>query len=249
MSRYDRSHMMATYIDDLGIEHKNQAFKIQGNAPLLSALYQPRTVTVCSSSRLFKFRHLLATFADGRQLQYPVPDPGLALSMAQQIAGAGAACIDLVGEEWGFIPKQIIPGDYRSTPYSGLPPRKTYKSITFDYTPAVVGIEALRLSTRIPTDNGELEACQRIGLEGVEEGGGICNAAGLIDPRHLIIQARAVDAFNAADFREGKVIRKVIVSSPLAVVATGNTAAECAECFGYKGESIANIQLVAGTGD
>lgn len=244
MSRYDRSHMIATYVDDLGKEHKNQSFKIQGNAPLISAFYQARTKALCSGGKFFKFRHLLATFEDGRKLQYPVPDPANALDWAGQLVGAGALCIDLVGEEWGFIPKNLIPGDYRSGAYTGLPPRKTYNSVTFDYTPSTSGVDAVRLSTRIPTDNAELKECQEKGLEGMEEGAGICNAAGIIDPRRLIIQARSVDAFNSADFREGKVVRNAIVSSPLAVVATGSEIVGCAECLGYRGESIPNIHVL-----
>lgn len=244
MSRYDRSHMIASYIDDLGTEHKNLAFKIQGNAPLISDFYQARTKALCSAGKFFKFRALIATFEDGRKLQYPLPDPGNALSWTEQLMGAGALCVNLEGEEWGFIPKTIIPGSYRSSPYSGLPPRKVYESITFDYTPSTVGIDAVRLSTRIPTDNGSLNTCQKEGLQGIEEGAGICNAAGIVEPRRLIIQARSIDSFNSADFREGAVRRNAIVSSPLAVVPTGTAIAGCAECLGYKGESIDAIHAL-----
>lgn len=244
MSRYDRSHMIATYIDDLGTEHKNQAFKIQGNAPLISTFYQARAKAVCSGGKFFKFRNLVATFEDGRKLQYPLPDPGNAISWTEQLIGAGAVCVDLEGEEWGFIPKTLIPGSYRSSPYSGLPPRKVYESISFEYTPSTTGIDALRLSTRIPTDSGELNTCQKAGLAGIEEGAGICNAAGIVEPRRLIIQARSIDSFNSAEFQQGAIRRNAIVSSPLAVVATGGSIVNCAECLGYKGESITAIHAL-----
>lgn len=244
MSRYDRSHMIATYVDDLGSSHVNQAFKIQGNAPLLDTFYQARTQALCSGGKFFKMRYLTATFADGRKLQYPLPDPGNAISWTEQLIGAGALCVDLEGEEWGFIPKTLIPGAYLSTPYSNLPPRKVYESLSFEYTPSTTGIDSLRLSTRIPTDNNDLNTCQKAGLTSIEEGAGICNAAGIVEPRRLIIQARSIDSFNAEDFRQGSVRRNAIVSSPLAVVATGGSIVSCAECLGYKGESIPAIHAL-----
>jgi hypothetical protein len=243
MSRYDRSHMMSVYTDDFGRTYQNQTFKIQGQAPLLSSFYQSRVASVCTGSRFFKFRHLLATFENGRKLQYPVNTPANALSWTQQLLANGALCVDYIGERWGFIPKTQIQGTYRSTPYTGIPPRKTYQSLSFNYASDVPSIDALRLSTRIPIDNQDLYACQREGLVGVEEGAGICNAAGVIEPRRYIIQARATDSFNSEDYRNGTIRRNAIVSNSASLQTTGENIVTCAECLGYQGEDIPNIHL------
>ncbi len=243
MSRYDRSHMMAAYTDDFGRVYQNQTFKIQGEAPLLDQFYQDRVVAVCSGSRFFKFRHLLATFANGRKLMYPVNTPANVIDWAGQLLQAGALCIDYVGERWGFIPKTQIQGTYRSEPYTGIPPRKTYQSLSFDYASDVPEIDAVRLSTRIPIDNQDLYACQREGLENVQEGAGICNAAGVIEPRRFIIQARATDSFNAEEYRNGTIRRNAIVSASINLQTVGENIVTCAECLGYQGEDIPNIHL------
>jgi hypothetical protein len=245
MSRYDRSHMMANYIDDFGKQYPNQAFKIQGEAPLLDTFYDDRAISVCSSGKLFSFRYLLATFADGKQLQYPVPNQSLVVNWAGQLINAGAICIDYIGEKWNFVPNSFLPDPaFRTDPYTNLPPRKTYESFSFQYISAIPEVENTRLSTRIPTDNTELNDCQKAGLLDLEEGGGICNAAGFIEPRRWIIQARSIDDFNADNFKKGTVKRNAIVSSPATILDVGGSISSCAECLGYVGEQIPLVHLL-----
>lgn len=245
MSRYDRSHMMANYMDDFGRQYPNQSFKIQGEAPLLDEFYEARSVSVCSSAKFFTFRHLIATFADGKQLMYPVPTQTRVIQWAERLMGAGAICIDYVGEKWGFVPRQFIPdANWKVTPYNDLPPRKTYESLSFDYISLIPEIENTRLSTRIPVDNNTLNECQKAGLLAIEEGGGICDAAGVIEPRRWIIQARSIDDFNSENFKKGTVKRNAIVSSPAIILDVGGSISECAECLGYQGEKIALIHTL-----
>ena len=242
MSRYNLNFQIDKYTDDFGNEYDNVPVKIQGNAPQIATCYTPKSGVSCGGSLLFKKRHLLATFPDGRKLQYPSADYADAVACGN-ILKAEAICIDLVGEYWSFVPGALLGNlQFKDTPYSGLPKRKVYKSWNYNYTSSVNFIGTVKLVARIPTDNTDLEACAKANLAGAQEGGGICAAGGLVEPRHWIIQALADDG----NPKLGKVSRKAFVSANAgaAIKSSASGVADCAACLGYQGESVKNFHLL-----
>jgi hypothetical protein len=205
---------------------------------------------------LFKKRHLRAVFADGRTLDYPVKDFAAAVANTIVLKGGSgndqAICVDLIGESWNYVPGALLGQTltFKDGPYTNLPPRKTFKSWTYDYQASVTfdGSDDLKLVARIPTDNTELETCQKSALENPEEGKGICTGAGLVEPRHWIIQAMATDSFNSAAFQKNKVIRKAYVSTKTVseIKSSSTGVAGCGQCLGWQGESIPNFHLLVG---
>lgn len=246
MSRFNLSYQMNEYVSDFGIVFKKQKVKIQGNAPGLAAMYQKREAFTCGDAKGFDFRHLRALFADGRALKYPVPKTSDIPSMVSTLKGENALCIDLVGEYFSTVPKEYLNNPpFRNDPYVNLPARKTYKTYVYTYISDVPTVlNGGQFATKIAQDNDELRDCAIGGMENPEQKNVICASSQVIEPRHYIVRARAIDSFNDEAFRENTVARKVYVSNSSALLAVAQGVAKCAECFTYQGESINNIHLL-----
>jgi len=230
MARMNARFEMGNYHDDFGNVYKIP-FKILEGAPqfdkvrnigfLTDNAYRPRTTPIsCSVSSLFTPRHLKVTFYSGRSIQYPVPRndliddfitelmPGLISEFIPGTNEDEAACIDLVGEYWNFVPPATLsmkPDDFRKLPLNGgnaigpfglfggdfeATPGKT--KYNYKYNSDVPGVGNIELSFSITNDSDKLHQCQLEGMNNWEtsESGGVCSATSLgIEARHLIIKS------------------------------------------------------------
>lgn len=248
MSRYNTTRQIDIYEDDFGNTYRNVPFKIQLDAPLLTN-YGSRSAGACGGSLPFNTRRLVALFEDGRKLIYPVARESEVQQFAADLVGAGALCVDLVGEKWNILTGPAVGGNlnYRNTPYTGLTPSKVYIIGNYQYTSdlGLTGLTTVRLPVRIPNDGAqELYSAQQACLTDFNTNNGVCAAGSIVKARHLIIQAQAVDT----DTPDPKsVIRKAYVSEKSSLSQCAIDAADAAFCLGYRGESIANIHRLVNT--
>lgn len=270
MALVDTRWMVGEYTDDFGNKYKNIFFKIQPGAPHMPVYYSARpTNLICGGNIPFRMRYLEARFNDGRTLRYPVPNTGLIDNITKSlkpslldetIPGEGAdeaACINLVGEEWPNVPASVlgVTLNFKTSPYTNIPSRGTKETGTYTYLSDIPGVGKFTLTYRIEKDPNDLNQCQKEGLAEIKETVGICSGGALgIKPRHFIINALA-DNSNAnltGDKKIRKVIRNVNVSGYDQNILPGaklppqvaQAIDKCSYCFGWKGESVRNIQNI-----
>ena len=247
MSRFDTRWQMNQYETDFELYYKDFPLKIQKDAPLLAQFYDERQASVCASFLVVP-RHLKATFSDGRVLKYHVSTEDLVPIQANDLLGAGAVCIDHIGEYWGALFGKGIADNFtlRTTPYNNLDTRGTKETGTFLYTSSlgVVGIDQIRLPYRITLEPNEqaLYNCQRAGLEDPKQTTRLCDYGDLIEPRHLIIRALAQDNITP-DAKEKNVTRKAPVSVKTDLPGVADLVSTCSYCLQYQGESFKSIHL------
>lgn len=257
MALVNTDFVIREYTDDFGGKWTNLPIKIQQGAPKIDVIYEDRPSSLtCGGSIPFKPRRLRVTFNDGRTLLYPVSKPSDIITVAQilkpslldnAIPGLGAdeaVCVALLGEEWTTLtPSAVGNLTYRKTAYTDIPERGIKESGFYNYTSDVVSGGSISLGYRIEKEPSSLLACQKEGMDDPRAEKGICSGAALgITPRRLILQALAT-----AGGKTRSVIRQIPTSARGQLKSTAQAAADCAYCYGYKGESIAELSRFVGS--
>jgi hypothetical protein len=268
------------YVDDFGNKYPNYKFKISGVAPRFNdvkgaALYQERVQGVaCGDTRLFKHRRLRVKFYNGATIEFPVARPDLIDDMVKilkpsllnnAIPGAGgdeAACIDLIGEKWNFVPPGLIgasQSDFQTTPITNGDPEAGDKKTTYvyKYVSEVPTVGEITTSFPIHDDSETLRNCQLEGMTDYElKDTSIvpCSAKTLgVKPRHFLIKSALTFDSNGL-FIGGQQDKAVIRMAPVSgdsgllfsdkAKAVGKKLADCAYCLGWNGESVKNVHLL-----
>ena len=211
---------------------------------------QPGNNNCSPQSALYKMRRLRATFVnandpkDQASVEYPVPN---ILNIPTMIAGlraSGAVCIDLIGEDWYYVPPAV--GEYEPTRGNfTLPtaaqrdPKITgqmpdYGSDIFNSAVAspirpVEPLPAAEFTTAIETCFGTLQT--RASLP--------CGLGSGFLPRAVIWKGLNQD--------NGVISRTITVKNKTDVKACMQAFAgiEGLYCFGYQGESSKRVDLIA----
>jgi hypothetical protein len=288
MGLTNANYWMPEYIDDFGNKYPNMKFKISKTAPrfeylagvgfLNGNLYTLRSgVVSCSQTSLFNPRHLVVTFNSGQKIQFPVPRTDVIKDMVQilkpsvfdnTIPGNGddeAACIDLIGEKWNYVPAGILgmkPSDFRKDPLNSSdfdgPKGKT--SYNYDYYSDLDGVGKINVSFSIHNDNDFLHGCQREGMtDWKKKTKSVCSAASIgVSARHFIIKSLVTGDTNSilpGGKEEFTIARQAPVSGIDANILPGSDQAKtvakdiakCAQCLGWQGESITRVDLLVGS--
>jgi hypothetical protein len=239
------------------------------------AQYQERAEGVsCGDTRLFKHRRLRVKFYNGATIEFPVARPDLIDDMVKifkpsllnsAIPGTGgdeAACIDLIGEKWNFVPPGLIGAkqdDFRTTSIKGGDPEAGDKKTTYvyKYTSEVPTVGTITTGFPIHNDSETIRNCQLEGMTDYElKDTSIvpCSAKTLgIKPRHFLIKS-ALEYDSNGFFIGGKTEKAVIRMAPVSgdsnllfsdkAKAVGKKLADCAFCLGWNGESVKNVHLL-----
>jgi hypothetical protein len=254
MALINTGKQVIDYVDDFGTVYANPIPLKFGDDVPSGALslpgYEDRTSVIsCSGGLPFTPRYMEALFSDGSKHKFVIQNR--TFEILQQalttLKGAGALCVNLVGESWSVVPSGLLQSGltFRSAPFTDIPSSRISQSVAFDYTPDIQTSGTLRLRTSIETNPTALNTCQKSALANTAvSGGGICSGGSLgLTPRKWKIQALATKANDPPD-KTRRVVRNAIVSTktPAAIKSSVTGIAGCSYCVGYDGESVTNLQ-------
>lgn len=238
---------IATYVSDIeDKEYKKLPIKIrEGFQSDAGSIYQAKTKAICNVSNLFTPRRLIATFHTdsnnakyGAKIIYPVPRTQDIATMVNALKANGAACIDLEGEEWQYVPPTI--GNYTIGSGSftlsvGSTSPKTAGTIKGDSD--VQGANQ-NFKVRWETDPSALSSAisDCAGPFVTEEA---CFSSNL-NVRKVIIYS--VNQAGGKIVRSAPVAKKEDILDCIAAIMDVNGV----HCVGYKGESAKRVDLLIG---
>lgn len=273
------SFWLKEYVDDFGNKYPNYKFKLSATAPKFNTIkgiadYQERQDGIaCADTKLFKHRRLRVKFNSGNTIEFPVPKPDLIDDMIKAlkpslldnaIPGTGddeAACIDLIGERWTYVPPGLLgfnQSEFRKTPIQGVADTGSKKvTYIYDYNSEIPTVGEINTQFAIHIDSQTIRDCQVEGMTAFKQKGDeiiACSARTLgIVPRGFII--KTVLQYDSNGIIPGgkdqfRAIRKAPVSGDSGLLfsdkakAVGKEIAKCAYCLGWEGESAKNVHLL-----
>jgi hypothetical protein len=235
----DASQMISKYVTDFGTTIENLGIKIlNGYAAKLTEEYTARKNSLCSNSHLFRPRALVATFADGTKVRYPVGERKNLIARAKKLIESKAVCVDYEGEYWPYVPSTLLGVNYRSSAMEGFSSSGKKTVGSFSYTSDILGdIVQTFAFEAVP------EELLKIAVKCLKDvslsSGGFCKGS-----RSINIKARR---FRGKGFVKGN-IKRIYTRD---IKLSGQDPTECGKsnapyyyCLSYIGESIKNVHLL-----
>ena len=234
MAKVNSSLMVASYTSDLGTVHTNVAVKFSADAPIPENVYETRVGNCGGRNLRFKPRYLEGYFETG-VYRYVVPTLSAVATVKDAVISAGATCVNLVGENWGSIPSNLLDGGtYKTTPYAAADITGAGDKETGKFTYTSDFYSDVQLGYAIELAPTALYDAQKIGLVDAEEGGlGTRPRNKLLTPRRVYIKAEVDDGTT--------VNRIAMISDVTELTAYFSANADTAFVFGYQGESARNL--------
>jgi hypothetical protein len=230
---------MAAYATDLGTTIENFGFKIRADKADGPLNYTLRASSCSGGGSLVKPRALVAEYADGSKIRYPIPQPNSTLIFAATavLIGDGAVCVHLEGEEWTQIPPNIVGVTAVTRTAYDLPTGFT-EIQTGSFLYLSDGLGAVNPRYKMEQNPPAIFQAAKGCLSQPVVGTFPCAINNVIKPRELSVVANKNGG--------GLIVRKTHPAS------VGNDVFTCAAslfnvgfCVKYKGESIRNIQAIA----
>lgn len=255
-----RSYVFEEYTTDFGTKKKEmqfvlseQFFTFDGANGLLNTIagangnsnFRERDTRspTCGFQNLVDMRYVLLEAKDGSAHKIPFPLPWEEAPDA--LTGVGTAvnqspewaCAHYVGERWRIVPESEFGGSYDRDRTVQDETSERYIEFVYEYEHGWKSGETSILRGR----------SKAVGAADLERAGElcanvlnstVCTVRNIVEPRHLIGVAAAVDGNN---FPTGELTRKMPVSDAGGVIVCANQNAGFWSCFRYKGENRRNI--------
>ena len=238
MAKVNNNLMLASYITDFGQTLTSLPVKFSAEAPIPEETYSPRDNQCRGAAKAFKPRYLKAQFSTGTY-KYVLGSIANLLALKDALVAEGATCIDLIGEQWNFVPDtQISGGTYKTTPYTAasITGAGDKETGSFTYTSDAFG--ALKLGYIVESTNAALLTAAKAGMATPIVGGQRTRANNsIVTPRSFAIYAPVDDGTN---------IVRNSPSSTISDLGTHATAIKpAAFALGYQGESARGVEILA----
>jgi hypothetical protein len=237
----DATQMISKYVTDFGTTIENLSVKIlNGYAAKLNEEYTARKNSLCSSSHLFRPRALVATFADGTKVRYPVGERKNLVARAKKLIDGKAVCIDYEGEYWPYVPSTLLGVNYRSSAMEGFSSSGKKTVGSFSYTSDILGdIVQTFAFEAVPEDL--LKVAIKC-MDNVSLSSGFCKGS-----RSINIKARRFRGKGLVKGNVKRIYTRDIKLSKLDPTSCGKSNAPYYYCLSYIGESIKNVHLLLPT--
>ena len=238
----DATQMISKYVTDFGTTIENLGIKIlNGYAAKLSEEYTARKNSLCSSSHLFRPRALVATFADGTKVRYPIGDRKNLIARAKKLIESKAVCVDYEGEYWPFVPSTLLGANYSSSPMDGFSNSGKKTVGTFSYTSDILGDLVLPFSFESVPENLLKNAIKCLKNASISSGS-FCKGS-----RSINIKARRFRGKGLIKGNTKRIYTRDIKLSSQDPTGCGKDNAPYYYCLSYIGESIKNVHLLLRT--
>jgi len=242
MPLMDASQMISKYVTDFGTTIENLGIKIlNGYAAKLTEEYTARKNSLCSSSHLFRPRALVATFADGTKVRYPVGERKNLVARAKKLIENKAVCVDYEGEYWPYVPSTLLGVNYRSSAMEGFSSSGKKTVGSFIYTSDILGdIVQTFAFEAVPEELLKLavKCLKNVSLSS----GGFCKGS-----RSISIKARRFRGKGLVKGNIKRIYTRDIKLSSQDPAECGKDNAPYYYCLSYIGESIKNVHLLLPT--